>query len=346
VFFLVFAAVIGAALLVLQRPRIRPLVLPLAAAALLAGLLAVPVVRAFLAAEPIKGERSLDEIQFYSATPVDYIRANPRSVLWRSRLEPWMPEKALFPGAAPLALGIIGLAPPFGGLPLVYTAGLVTAVDGSFGLNGVLYPHLYRWLAPFRGLRSPARFGALVGLSLAILSGFGARRLLRRCRTVRGEHAVFALLVAAVLVDAWPTLTLDPVWTGPPPIYGALENRSDVVLAEFPVRADPAFNAVFMYFSLWHWQPMINGYSGFIPRQYVEASPVLQEFPLGRSIVLLQQQGVTHVTVNCGLRWVGIEDCETILTRVRNTPELTLVRMQEWEGARVALYELAPPAPR
>jgi hypothetical protein len=229
---------------------------------------------------------------------------------------------------------------------LVYTAGLLTAVDGSFGLNGIMYPRLYRWLSPFRGLRSPARFGAIVCLPLAILGGFGARRLLNWCRTPMLQHVALFAMIAAVLIDAWPALKLVPVWKDPPPIYASLRNQPGVVLAEFPVRSDAAFNTAFMYFSIWHWLPMVNGYSGFTPRHYAEAWPLLEEFPLGKSVDLVQRLGVTHVTVNCGLGWVGIEDCETIMRRIAMTPELQPVSQVQWEGGRVALYRLTRRPPQ
>src|SRR6185295_11411814 len=132
---------------------------------------------------------------------------------------PPVPERTLFPGAAPLALAAAGLVPPLGAVPIVYAAGLVVAFDGSLGFNGGLYPYLHRWLSPFRGIRAPARYAAIVGLTLAILAGFGARRILRHCRSRAWENAVWAGLLAVVLIDAWPVLGLQPVWKEPPDIY-------------------------------------------------------------------------------------------------------------------------------
>lgn len=344
VFFFVYASAIGAGLLIAYRPSIRSLVLPLAGAAAVAAVLAVPIVRAFTAAQPIKGERTIDEIRFYSATPIDYLRANTKSALWNERLLPSVPERALFPGAAPLALTAIGIVPPLSAIPLIYATGLFVAVDGSFGLHGLVYPYLHYWLAPIRGLRAPARFSALVGLTLAILAGFGAHRLLTRCRSTKIKHAVFGLLVAVVLIDAWPSLNLVPVWRASPSIYESIRSKPGVVLAEFPIMRDPWFNTAYMYFSLWHWTPMINGYSGFIPDSY-SGIPELRDFPLGRSVAELRKRGVTHVTVNCGLRYLEPADCDTMITRVSKIPDLRLVMQTQWEGGPVNLYEFTPVPP-
>src|SRR5262249_12799419 len=95
VFFVMYAMVIGIGLLLIHRPRVRQLVIPLVASAALAALIAIPLVRAFSAAEPMKGERGVSEISYYSAMPADYLRAPRRSVLWRSVMRRPAPERTL-----------------------------------------------------------------------------------------------------------------------------------------------------------------------------------------------------------------------------------------------------------
>jgi hypothetical protein len=341
VFFLVYVIAVGLGLWLVHRPSLRALAVPLLVSAIGAGILASPLIRAFSAAEVIKGERSLDEIVFYSAKPVDYLRANTRSVTWREHLLPPLPERALFPGAVPLALAAVALIPPLSPMRVVYAVALAVVVDGSFGLHGVIYPQLYHYVGVFHGLRSPARFAALVALTLAVLAGFGVARLLRG-RSTRTCNLALAALIVAILVDAWPALQIIPTWTSPPNVYDQLPAQSNVVLAEFPFSSDPAFNAVYMYFSLWHWRPMVNGYSGFIPQPYTEVAPDIEEFPLGRSLVALRDRGVTHVTINCGIRFISNDDCETIIARAARAPELHLLAETRWEDARVLLYAFEP----
>jgi hypothetical protein len=337
VFFAVYVAAVGAGLLMAHRQSVRPLVMPGVAAAVVAALLAVPIVRPFVAAQPVKGEREGFEIQLYSATPIDYLRPNTRSAVWSGHLPSALPERALFPGLVPLGLAAAGLVPPLGGVRLAYVGGLLIALDGSFGLNGVLYPLLRSSFVPFRGIRVPARFSALVGLTLAILAGFGVRRILGERRSRWGGRAVLAALTVAVVIDAWPALSLVPVWSGPPPIYDQLKGRRDVVLAEFPLKSNAPENLPFMYFSLWHWTPMVNGYSGFIPESYDRLALDLAEFPRGDWVARLRRMGVTHVSLNCGL-WDAT--CEDVLTGIRASRELRLVSDMRWQGRPVQLYEL------
>ena len=337
VFFLIYATVIGAGLLIAQRPSIRRLALPAVSGALVAGLVAVPLARAFVAAQPLKAERTTDEVRFYSATPLDYLRGNLHSALWKDRILPPEPERALFPGIMPLALAAIGIAPPLSAIRLVYIAGLFVALDCSFGFNGAFYPLLHRSFPPVRGLRVAARFSVLVGLTLSILAGFGVRRVLGWCGSPRGRWSAITVLAGLVVIDAWPALPLVPVWKEPPAIYDALKARPGVVLAEFPVDPIEVFNTPYMYFSVWHFLPMVNGYSGYIPESYTALAPDLLEFPRGDSAAALRRRGVTHVSVNCALQSA---DCDETMAVMRQSPDLRLILDTSWEGEPVRLFEL------
>jgi hypothetical protein len=57
-------------------------------------------------------------------------------------------------------------------------------------------------------------------------------------------------------------------------------------------------NVSYMLGSTRHWHPMLNGYSGFVPRSYETARAELGGFPDERSLIFLWSLGVTHVFVN------------------------------------------------
>jgi hypothetical protein len=340
VFFTLYAGAVLGTLLLVARPPWRRLLVPVATAVALAIALAVPLARPYLAAQAVKGERDEGAVRVYSAWPSDYFRAHPRSATYGGRLlADRYPERALFPGTLPLALSAVSLVPPVGAIRLAYAAGLLAAFDMSLGFNGISYKHLYRWWLPIRGLRVPARMSIVMAISLAVLAAFGARRLLARFQSPGARTAVFAALVLAAGVDVWPALELHPVWWQPPPIYDTLAGQT-VVLAEFPTRLNISYvtNAVpFMYFSIWHELPMINGYSGFIPPSYEPMMDALRDFPAPATIELLKSSGVTHVTVNCALYVTG---CEPILATIEASPAFRAVASGQWEGQPVRLYEL------
>jgi len=113
-------------------------------------------------------------------------------------------------------------------------------------------------------------------------------------------------------------------------------------LAEFPLRAHIGQfteNLPFMYFSLWHWRNMINGYSGFTPRDYPGLVDRVEDIPSAPAVDALQAAGVTHVTMNCAL-YASREGCRQLMADVDRSPRFRKVASSLWHGGQVALYEL------
>jgi hypothetical protein len=112
------------------------------------------------------------------------------------------------------------------------------------------------------------------------------------------------------------------------------------VLAEFPLNTDPlgfADNTPFMYFSLWHWSSMVNGYSGFLPGGYEALVQRMHGFPDEETISLLKSRGVTHLSINCALYRTP---CGEVIDALEALPSVTLVAEARWENAPVRLYQL------
>jgi hypothetical protein len=338
VFFTLYAAAMFVFECVVRRVPIRRLIVPTLAGGAIAMVLAFPLARTYGQAR--LGDRDPGTVASYSATASDYFRSHPRSALWGERTLPGrLPERALFPGAMVLILAALALIPPIGASRAIYAFGLFAAFEISRGFNSVFYPVLYEWLPFVRGLRVPARCSILVGLSLAVLAGFGVRRLV--AGRARGfAAAVVAALTIAIAIDLHPSLRLEPVWLDPPPIYGAVAGNPKAVLAEFPVggftrRYTP--NVPFLYFSLWHWSNMVNGYSGHSPSGYDEFEESMRPFPGGGTLDILAARGVTHVTITCALY---NDSCDQLLARVDAVSRLRLVSSGQWQGQPSRLYEL------
>lgn len=344
VFFSIYAAAVAGTLFVLARAPWRRLVTPVATGLALAVALSVPLAQPYLAARAIKGDRGEGAVRFYSPTPLDYLRPHARSATYGGRLlEDKYPERALFPGTLPIALSIVGMLPPVGATRLAYAVGLAAAFDVSLGYRGLTYKHLYQWFVPIRSMRVPARMSIVLAISLAVLSAYGAARLLARARTPGAQRVVFGALVVAVAIDFMPRLDLIPVWRSPPPIYEALRSTPGVVLAEFPPvdsLATVTASVPFMYFSVWHWLPMVNGYSGYRTDAYADFAKRLDDFPSASSLAALRERGATHVTITCALYKNG---CEELLKAVDASGAFQLVVSSEWEGQPTRLYEIRRP---
>ena len=169
VFFALYVLPVSAILLVARRQNPMKLWRGAVAAGVIGAACAVPLAKPYFAAQAAKGERDIPAVTFYSAQPSDYFEAHDRSALYGRRLPSDHPERALFPGVMALSLAATALVPPYGTAQLVYGGALAFGWDLSLGFHGRLYPVLYDWLSPIRGLRVAARYSILVGMTLALL---------------------------------------------------------------------------------------------------------------------------------------------------------------------------------
>jgi hypothetical protein len=240
-----------------------------------------------------------------------------------------------------MVLSAVALWPPFNVIRLAYTAGLIVAVDGSFGFNGVHFRWLRDWIPPFRGLRVPARFAILVSMTLAILAAIGAATVFRRWSNWR--LPLVAGILTIVAVEPMPRLELEPVWSQPPDIYSTLSQTSPAVLGEFPVGTNEwgvHFDATYIYLSTFHWQRLVNGNSGFFPPSYEEFMERVRYFPTDRSIEYLRSRGVEYFSLHAMFMSEG--RFRRAVRDLRRRPGIDLVASVEWEGTESRLYRLRP----
>jgi hypothetical protein len=250
-----------------------------------------------------------------------------------------LPERQLFPGAASLALSACALWPPVNVVRLVYGLGLVVALDGSLGFNGVSFRWLREWVPPFRGLRVPARFALIVSFTLAVLAGFGTASLLNRWP--RWDIPLASVLVAVAALELLPRLEFETVWARPPDIYRSLSQESPSVLAEFPVatgtwgiHSDPRY----MYFSTFHWQRLVNGNSGFLPPSYEEFLIRSRRFPSNNSIEFLKTRGVEYIALHG--EFMSANRFRRAIRDLGRRKDVELVARKQWQTAESRLYRL------
>ncbi len=287
------------------------------------------------------GQRQPDEIRAYSATGHDYLTAYRQSALYGERL--WDAndgERKLFPGTVPVLLGALALWPPAAPLAITSAAALAVSVDASLGLNGTVYPSLYRFVPGFGGFRVPARFRAIGGVYLALLTGFAVAAILRRVASDRITGTIVAALGMAVLVDAHPVLALQPLWDHPPGIYGMIpESRAVVADLPIPWDRDPFWHdPVFMYFSTFHWHPLVNGSSGFAPVWYDQLGQISRDYPSDETLDVYRRLGVQYVVLHQG--YYGERTFLRVVADSTRQPRLEFVAADTWDEGECRLYRL------
>jgi hypothetical protein len=181
-------------------------------------------------------------------------------------------------GPAPRSLGVpIGLASPYG--------------------------FLYEHIGGFDGLRVPARLAMIAALMLAVLGGMGAAVLGGWLGRWRLATPLLAVLAVAALAESavlpLPVARIAPPARAPAVYAAVARTPAAAVVAELPLGGvDGDLRA--MFYSLAHWRPILNGYSGFFPPQYAQLTVALSDVPRHPEIALaaLRQHGATHVVVH------------------------------------------------
>jgi hypothetical protein len=73
------------------------------------------------------------------------------------------------------------------------------------------------------------------------------------------------------------------------------------VTLELPVphpHALPLHDPFYMYASTWHWQPLVNGYSGHYSARYIDLIEALITLPSQESTDALTEMGVQRIVVH------------------------------------------------
>jgi hypothetical protein len=188
------------------------------------------------------------------AFPLRFRDANLREFLRARRLDR---RAGLF-----VAIGFAGVLVAIGGYTPYYTF-----LFQSFGFL-------------FRAIRVPARGMVLFHLALGVLAAWGLALLLRRVRSrvERGAFVGAALLLTAIEYRAAP-IDFPAVERSPAPVYRWLARiRPSGAVLELPIGFD--YDAEHVFRSPAHWQPLINGYSGFAPRHYDEIKVLFEKRPV------------------------------------------------------------------
>jgi hypothetical protein len=166
---------------------------------------------------------------------------------------------------------------------------------------------LFDTVGAMHGLRSPSRFAIIACCAIALLAGFGARAIAERI--ARRRAAPVATVAAALTMfvaidDATRGMYLSSLTHQPRStfnVYRTVRSLGPGALLELPItrlHALPGREATYMYWSITHWQPLVNGYSGYYPPEFAQTVTRTENFPDDQSLRHLRSVGVRYVIVH------------------------------------------------
>ncbi len=345
VFLMMTLPVLTGLLLAFRRDRIALAAGPLVVGAAVAFVTLLPYARVYIETAHELGGRNVQEIVRYSARPMSYLASPSQNWIWG-----WTGDRfgdaelRLFPGLVAVALGVVGLAGKPRAMALVYAAIALFAVEMSFGLNGVAYRWLYEHLSALGGLRAAARWAIVAYSALAVLVSLGVARLESRVRDGFRRQALVAAVVLLVSVEyASAPLPLTAASLTPRSVYTTISSLGPGVVLELPApRASrlPGYDGIYSFWSTTHWHPLINGYSGYYPIEYIRTIEALRTFPDSASILRLRHLGVRYIVVHRAL--FPRDEYTALETRMLARPELSADGRFEDPLDAADLFELRP----
>jgi hypothetical protein len=270
-----------------------------AVVALLCGAYAVP----YLETKQDVGGRGTREIMMYSARPSNYLVSTPDNIVYgRAFASRGRPERRLFPGALVVVLAIFGLfLRPESRAVLVigYLLAMVLSYEMSLGLSGYSYRFLYDYVPVFQGFRAIARLGIFVVFFLCVLAAFGYAAMASSLGAA-GRRTLLVCAAGLLLLEyRVRPLELVPYPNSAPPLHAWLSKQPRGVVAELPMPdVVPGSDPRTSYLSTFHWQPLVNGYSGFVPNSYLDRIDAVRNFPDERAMAQLRRDGVRYLVVN------------------------------------------------
>lgn len=176
------------------------------------------------------------------------------------------------------------------------------------------YALLAHYLPGIDGMRVPARFFMVATLLLTALGGVGLAALIGRWRRVGYALAAVAVCGIAFESATVPFFTNRRLWVehydltprhlASEATMGAVYERvrdlpDGTVLAEFPYGAGP-FEMLSVFYAGLHRKPLLNGFSGFFPKSYLDRMSTLAFDPVDHAAAwkTLIDSGATHVVVH------------------------------------------------
>jgi hypothetical protein len=280
----------------------------------------------------VGGERKLQEVVFFSSDVRDFLHAAPQSLLygWTDgfwRIAPFEVRQYMFPGWTALVLALLGgwwtfrrrrsrcdstaITWPLGRaylatalLVAIFEMGPYLRLFGSLIKVPMPYMAIYTLVPGYAGFRDIGRMDQVMLVFLCGAAAIGAARLLALV-PARAARRVLLLLAVLIVLENWVIQRpLLPVASGTAvaPVYRWLATQPAGVVAELPMCHLPGAPCIeeagYMYYSTYHWHPLVNGGGGFSPADWDATTGSLLTFPSAAAIDTLRAHQVRYLVIH------------------------------------------------
>jgi hypothetical protein len=98
----------------------------------------------------------------------------------------------------------------------------------------------------------------------------------------------------------------------------------------------------YLYYSTFHWQYLVNGYSGFFPPSYQKIVNAVRGFPDDTSMNMVRSRGVRYLVIHG--EWLYGARYEQLVTELDRRSDLKLISRHPWQRedkhAEISVYRV------
>lgn len=321
--------------------------------ALIAILLIVPLHLPYMDVKSSLGfSRNITENFAYSADIKSYITPPKFNKFWGliDMKRPWNEAGSVFFGLSPVLLSIIGLflsrnkigsysndnnCRNFYGV-VIFTAfllslGPIIHFGGKEIIRGP-YMLLYYYFPGFNGLRAPNRISIFVAFGISVLAAYGVKTITIKLRGKILKQVIVSIIAIIILLEYLPTnlkaLTVGD-YNNIPPVYKWLsQEKGDISILEYPLLKPQVEEVWYVYYSIFHWKKMVNGYSGFTPPLYDQIKDKTKILPSNEAIQFLKGVGIRYIIVHTK-RFSSKDEAEKTIAGMLLISDVRLIKQFE-----------------
>ena len=96
----------------------------------------------------------------------------------------------------------------------------------------------------------------------------------------------------------------------------------------------------YMYYSLFHWQNLLSGYSGFFPPSFVDLARSLEGFPDETAMDALRRRHALYVVIHGEV--YTPDQYAAIVAKAEASPDLQLLSRGPWQRGEMIAFRILP----
>lgn len=207
------------------------------------------------------------------------------------------------------------------------------------------YALLFRFAPGYQGMRVPARMVMLIEPLLLIIAGLTFATLADSVRSVRYRLLVIAMPLILLTADlavgppAWREVPERPDY---PAAFRWLEGNGQpgglLVLPPDSLQKQPS--PEYLFLSMYHRRPLLNGYPAFMPHDCEAALSSVRSFPQAAALETLRLRNIRYVILDRVelTRELTESGLKTLIESTDRSPDVR--RVDVGESERFVLYEV------